>query len=165
VAELGSIFVDVASHDLDAARWLAGEVAEVYAAAESVDAATATLALRFESGGCGLIDVSRRAAYGFDCNVELVGSEATMRCGYHHRGAELLRDGRTSATLARDHAERHREAYVAELEHFAQVALERTAPEVGGDDALAALRMAELAARSVTLGVPLALHDERVCAP
>jgi predicted dehydrogenase len=166
-AQLGGILVDVASHDLDAARWLAGEIAEVYADAASADAATAVLALRFESGGSGLIDVSCRAGYGFECNGEVVGSEATIRCGYHQRlgGIELLSDGRASAPLPLDHAERHGEAYVAELEHFAEVALGRTAPEVGGYDALAALQLAELASRSAALGVPLTAQGDRVVAP
>jgi predicted dehydrogenase len=166
VARLGSIFVDVAIHDLDAARWLAGEVAEVHAYAPS-DGATAALALHFESRGFGLVDVSRRAGYGFECNAELVGSEATMRCGYGERrgGTELLREGSASAPLAQDHTERHRAAYTAELEHFGDVALERSAPEVCGEDALAALRLAELAARSAALGVPLAARSDRVGAP
>ena len=166
-AQLGSIFVDVASHDLDAARWLAGEVAEVHAYADASDAGAAALALVFENGALGLIDVSRRAAYGFECSAELVGSEATMRCGYAQRrgGTELLRDGHATAALARDHAERHREAYLAELEHFGEVALGRCEPEVGGEDALAALRLAELASRSAALGVPVAAQVERVGAP
>jgi myo-inositol 2-dehydrogenase/D-chiro-inositol 1-dehydrogenase len=167
VAQLGNIFVDVASHDLDAARWLAGEVAEIYAYAGSGDPGAAALALGFQGGGIGLIDVSRRAGYGFECSAELVGSDATMRCGYQERrdGIELLRDGRAGASLARDHAERHREAYVAELEHFGEVALERSAPRVGGEEALAALRLAELAARSAELGVPLAAQGDRVGVP
>jgi len=166
-AQLGSIFVDVASHDLDAARWQVGEVAEVHAYAGSVDADAAALALVFENGALGLIDVSRRAAYGFECSAELVGSDATMRCGYHGRrgGTELLRDGHATAALARDHAERHREAYVTELDHFGYVALGRCEPEVGGEDALAALRLAELASRSAALGVPLAAGAERLGAP
>ena len=163
-ARLGNVFVDVASHDLDAARWLAGEVAEVYADAGSADADSAVLALRFEGHGSGLVDVNRRADYGFECNAEVVGSDATMRCGYQERrgGTELLRDGHTSAPLAKDHAQRHDEAYVRELEHFAEVALGHTAPEVSGDDALAALQLAELAARSAALGVPVAAQAERV---
>ena len=163
-AQLGSVFVDVASHDLDAARWLGGEVAEVYAQAGSADAAAAVLVLRFEHGGSGLVDVNRRAGYGFECNAEVVGSEATMRCGYQERrgGTELLRDGRTCAPLAQDHAERHAGAYVDELDHFAEVALGRTAPQVSGDDALAALQLAELAAHSAALGVPVAAQVEHV---
>lgn len=167
IAQLGNVFVDVASHDLDAARWLGGEVAEVYAYAGQGDGAVAALTLVFETGGFGLIDVNRRAGYGFECSAELVGSDATMRCGYHERrdGTELLRDGRASASIAHTHAERHREAYLAELDHFAEVALEGSVPQVGGEDALAALRLAELAARSAALGVPLAAQGDRVGAP
>ena len=148
--QLGSIFVDLATHDLDAARWLAGEVAEVHSSAPSGDPGSAVLMLRFESGGLGLIDVNRGASYGFECNAELVGTEATARCGYREQrgGTELLRDGYASAPLAQDHVERHRAAYTAELEHFGDVALGRSAPVVGGEDALAALRLAELAAKS-----------------
>jgi predicted dehydrogenase len=166
-AQLGNVFVDMVSHDLDAARWLAGEVSEVYAYAGSGDCAVAALAVGFESGAFGLIDVSRRAGYGFECSAELVGSDATMRCGYHERrgGTELLREGRAIAALARNHGERHREAYVAELEHFGEVVLGRSAPQVGGDDALAALQLVELAARSALHGVPLAAHGDRAGAP
>lgn len=146
---LGNLFADVAVHDLDAARWLGGEVAEVHAAALP-DGDTAVLSLRFESGALGTVDVHRHARYGFECNAELVGSAGTMRCGYAHRrdGTELLRDGAVRAGLVRDHAERHAAAYVAELEHFGEVARGRSEPVVGGCDALAALRLADLAARS-----------------
>ena len=156
VAQLGNIFVDLASHDLDAARWLAGEVAELHSYTSSSEGSAAALALRFESRGVGLIDVSRRASYGFECNAEVVGSEATMRCGYRERrgGTELLSGGHASAPLSQDHVERHRRAYVAELEHFGDVALGRTTPEVGGEDALAALRLAEQAAQGDRVGAP-----------
>ena len=91
------------------------------------------------------------------------GLGRTARCGYAQRrgSAELLRDGRASAPLAQDHAERHRAAYVAELEQFGEVALGRAASEVTGEDALAALRLAALAARSASLGVPLAVGGDR----
>ena len=155
-AGLGDVFVDVAIHDLDVARWLGGEVSELYASTGAGGDA-ATLTLRFESGALGLIDVHRRAGYGFDCAVELVGGEATLRCGARAGGAELLRDGRAATALPRDHAEQHRDAYVAELDAFAEVALGRAAPAVGGDDALAALRLAALAQRSAELGAPLSV--------
>jgi predicted dehydrogenase len=161
-AELGDVFVDVAIHDLDAARWLAGDVEEVYAAT-SADGTSATLVLLFERGALGLIDVNRRAGYGFDCCAELVGSAGTARCGYaQRRGAELLRDGRASAPLAQDHAEHHRVAYVAELEHFGELALGDVRGEVDGDTAVAALQLAQLAARSAALGVPVAVRGDPV---
>ena len=103
-----------------------------------------------------MIDVHSRARYGFECAAELVGSVATMRFGQAARreGTELLRDGTLTAALVRDHAERHAVAYVAELEHFAAVAAGRAVPLVGGADALAALRLAELARERAATHAP-----------
>jgi myo-inositol 2-dehydrogenase/D-chiro-inositol 1-dehydrogenase len=152
-ADLGDLFVDVAIHDLDAARWLGGEVTELHAADRP---GAATISLRFESGALGLIDVSRRAGYGFECSAELVGSRATARTGQARGQVELLRDGLVSAMLPADHGQRHEAAYVAELEHFGQVALGRAARGAGGDDAVAALKLALLARRSAAVGAPVA---------
>jgi predicted dehydrogenase len=161
-AALGDLFVDVAAHDLEAARWLGGEVAEVFALprrADGVEApvVAAAIALRFESGALGVIDVCRDARYGFECSAELVGSQATARTGYWHRRGEveLLRDGRASAWVSADHAERHVAAYVAQLEHFGEVAMGRRAARPSGADALAALGLARVAAQSAELGAPL----------
>jgi predicted dehydrogenase len=164
---LGGLFVDMAVHDFDAARWLGGEVAEVFALVRRgvgrAAALAAGIALRFESGALGLFDVSRDARYGFECSAELVGSQGTARTGHRHRHGEVdvLREGRVSARLPTDHAERHEAAYVAELEHFGELVLGRRAPRSTGHDAVAALELAQLAARSADLGAPLPVetHD------
>jgi predicted dehydrogenase len=159
-AELGDLLADMAVHDLDAARWLGGEVAEVYALPRAgvgeAPALAAAIALRFESGTLGVIDVSRDARYGFECSAELVGSQATGRIGYGSDVLELLRDGRAGARLCADHAERHREAYLAELEHFGEVASGRRSPAAAtGEDAVAALELAAAARRSAEVGAPV----------
>jgi myo-inositol 2-dehydrogenase/D-chiro-inositol 1-dehydrogenase len=155
-ADLGGLFVDVAIHDLDAARWLAAEVAELHARERR---GSATISLRFESGALGLIDVSRRAGYGFECSAELVGSRGTARARRSRGRVELLRDGLVSAALPADHARHHEAAYVAELEHFGQVVLGGEARGAGGDDAVAALKLALLARRSAALGAPVAARS------
>jgi predicted dehydrogenase len=159
-AALGDVFVDLAVHDLDAARWLGGDVAQVFALTRPASggpiAAAAAIALRFDSGALALVDVCRGVRYGFECSAELVGSRATARLGYAgHRGVELLRDGRAAAPLAADHAERHDAAYVRELEAFGELVLGRRPSVPSGDDAVAALELALLARRSAELGVPL----------
>jgi predicted dehydrogenase len=162
-AALGDLFVDMAVHDLDAALWLGGEVAEVFAVPRRAGDAeepvvAAAIALRFESGALGVVDVSRDARYGFECSAELVGSRATARAGCGHRrgDVELLRDGRMSAWVSADHAERHEAAYVAELEHFGEVVTSGRAARPAGEDAVAALELARMAARSAELGAPVA---------
>jgi predicted dehydrogenase len=147
--ELGDLFVDVAVHDLDAARWLGGEVAELHA---WQGAGQAAISLRFVSGALGLIDVSRAAGYGFECSAELVGTEATARLR-HAPSFELLRDGRATAPLPPDHEARHAAAYAAELDHFAGLAGPGLRP-ADGADAVAALRLALLARRSAATGAP-----------
>jgi predicted dehydrogenase len=165
-AELGDVFVDVAIHDLDAARWLGGEVSDVYALMTPDDTGVAVITVRFESGALGVIDVHRRARYGFECSAELVGTKATLRCGYSARGgSELLRDGRVSMPLAQDHAERHAAAYVAELEHFGEVAAGRAEARVDGANAVEALRLATLARRSAAIGTPLAVPQVAAATP
>jgi myo-inositol 2-dehydrogenase/D-chiro-inositol 1-dehydrogenase len=152
-AGLGDPFVDLATHDIDAARWVGGEIEEIRA--EALPGGDgALLSLRFASGALGAIDVHRNAGYGFECSAELIGSAGAIRCGYGTRrdGTELLRDGTVKAALTCDHAQRHSAAYVAELERFADVATGRAKPTVTGADALAALRLAEEARRSAQAG-------------
>jgi predicted dehydrogenase len=161
LAGLGDVFADLAVHDLDAARWIGGEVVELSAAMCAGDEAAAVISLRFESGALGLVDLHRSAGYGFECSAELVGSGGVIRCGYAARRGEveLLRDGDAEAALVRDHAERHAAAYVAELEHFASVAAGQVEPGVGGDDAIAALRLADVARRSASVRASLPVTE------
>jgi predicted dehydrogenase len=148
-APLGDLFVDVASHDLDAVRWLDGEVDELFACQRP---GLAAISLRMESGALGLIDVSRRAGYGFECAIELVGSRATARAGRPGAGVQLLRDGRVSGPLPPDHAQAHAAAYLAELEGFGELVLGGPARGARGADAVAALELALLARRSAATG-------------
>ena len=150
--ELGDVFVDVAIHDLDAARWLGGEVIEVFALAGpegSEGPSWVTIMLRFENGALGAIDVSRSASFGFECSAELVGSRAGMRTGGRLSGdVELLDAGWAHVRLAADHAERHDEAYRCELDSFGAVTVGADPTGATGEDAVAALELALLARRS-----------------
>src|SRR6266508_4488712 len=92
IAGSGGFFADVTIHDLDTARWMAGEIDEVTAVgaaltdpafAELGDIDHAVVALRFASGGLGVIDNSRAAGYGYECSAEVMGSRATVRIGHH----------------------------------------------------------------------------------
>src|ERR671931_934466 len=122
----GGFFVDVTIHDLDTARWLVGEIAEVtafgaaltdpaFAAAGDVD--NAVVVLRFASGALGVIDDSRAAGYGYECSTEVMGSRATARIGYHRRvNVEWLTPGADTVDYVANFVERYPRAYLAELE-------------------------------------------------
>ena len=83
-ASSGGLYIDMMIHDFDMAMFLAGsDVTEVYAMGTSLvdkrigeagDVDTAIVTLTFENGALGVIDNSRRAAYGYDQRVEVFGS-------------------------------------------------------------------------------------------
>ena len=143
-ARLGSIWVDMAIHDFDTARWLVGEIEDVsgFATAEA-----ALVALRFADGCLGSIEVMRRAAYGFECSVELVGTDGTIRigAGASPAGVELLTPDGSRRAIPADHIERHRSAYTEELRHFVECVRSGTEPRVGAEDALEALKLSRRA--------------------
>jgi myo-inositol 2-dehydrogenase/D-chiro-inositol 1-dehydrogenase len=143
---LGGPFVDMAIHDFDSALWLAGPVADLSATA-AADSAVAVM--RFESGALGVIDNTRRAGYGFECAVELVGTHSTLRIGAARRagGVEQLSADGLLARLPADHVECHRTAYLEELRHFVACVRCGSEPAVGGADSVAALELSLAAER------------------
>ena len=107
--------------------------------------------LRFESGALGVIDNSRHAGYGFECSAELVGTEATLRTGGRGRPTDLevLAGGGAAGQIAADNLERHEAAYREEVRDFVACVADGREPAVTGEDAIAALRLALAAERSV----------------
>src|SRR5208282_2784825 len=85
----GGLFRDMMIHDFDMARWLLGEEpVEIFAAAsvlvdpaigEAGDVDTAVVTLRTGSGALCQISNSRRAVYGYDQRIEVLGSNGALR--------------------------------------------------------------------------------------
>jgi inositol 2-dehydrogenase len=171
IASSGGLFVDVTIHDLDTARWLAGEIEEVAAFgaalsdpafAELGDVDNAVVALRFASGALGVIDNSRVAGYGYECSTEIVGSRATVRIGQHRRvHNEWLTPGAASVDWVSDFTERFPQAYRLGLEDFASAIRDDRPPSVSGEDALAAFVLAQACDRSLREGIPVRLRREQ----
>lgn len=90
---------------------------------------------------------------GFDCSVELVGSEGTLRIGArgHAADVDLLSTLGTLSHIAEDNIERHGSAYLEELRHFVECVDRGREPCVAGEDAIAALRLALRAEQSVRI--------------
>ncbi len=171
LAGSGGFFVDCTIHDLDTARWLAGEVTEVTAHgsalsdpgfAEIGDVDTAVVVLRFENGALGVIDESRAAGYGYEASTEVLGSRATARIDDpYDRHYEWRIPGQATHGLPRDFEERFGPAYVNELEHFARCVRDGLTPEPSAADALAAFDLARAAEQSWREGRTIAVHAER----
>lgn len=169
----GGLFRELMVHDFDVARWLLGEEpTEVYAvgsclvdprigAAGSPDTAVATL--KTASGAICLVNMSWRAAYGYDQRAEVLGSKGMLQVGNRQATSVIRSDGQA---VAGDRPlpfflERYSEAYVAEIDAFI-VALEGGHSFVPNeDDGLKALILADCAQQSALSGQPVAVPIER----
>jgi predicted dehydrogenase len=159
---------DTACHDLDAARWLVGEIDEVttrgaaLAVPELADFGQvdhAVIVLRFESGALGVVENGLASGYGFDCRCEIAGSQATLRIDRPHLSAvERLREGESGFRLTSTFLERFAECYPRELESFARAVAGDGRVEVSGEDGLAAVALAHAAERSLELGASVRLR-------
>ncbi len=156
----GGLFRDMMIHDLDIARWLLGEEpVEVTATAsclvdpaiaEAGDVDSALVTLRTAGGRLCQIGNSRRAAYGYDQRIEVLGSKGMLRA---ENQLPTTVEAATGEGISRDKPlyfflERYAAAYKAELDAFIEAVSSGTAPSPGGDDGHAALRLADAALQS-----------------
>lgn len=163
----GGIFLDVAIHDFDLARWMMGdEVTEVYAMGSvvmfdvlrevgDVDQAVATL--RFARGGVGVVEASHTAIYGYDITTEVTGKRGAVRAGELRQTNVWHYDagGRVSHDTVHSFPERFGAAYLNELIDFVDCVRTGRIPLVGGEDARAALAIALAARQSFKEGRPV----------
>ncbi|MEA1648648.1 inositol 2-dehydrogenase [Nitrospirillum sp. BR 11164] len=164
----GGLFKDMAIHDFDMARWLLGEpVVEVYAAASCLvdpaiaaagDVDTAKTILRTATGKLCVISNSRRSGYGYDQRIEAFGSKGLLRAdnilesSVSTWGGAGGNPGTASDAFQNFFLDRYAEAYRQEVVHFAEILAGTAKPGVGYADGVAALALAEAAARSAATG-------------
>jgi myo-inositol 2-dehydrogenase/D-chiro-inositol 1-dehydrogenase len=156
----GGIFADMMIHDFDMARFLIGsEVEEVYVAGgvmvdpaigEAGDLDTAVVVLRFANGVIGTIENSRRAVYGYDQRVEVLGSAGAIRIDNNYPNTAIISDAQN---VRRDlplnfFMERYTEAYATEMQAFVEAVLHDRPVPVTGHDGRAPVAIALAARRS-----------------
>jgi myo-inositol 2-dehydrogenase / D-chiro-inositol 1-dehydrogenase len=167
----GGLFMDMAIHDFDMARFLSGsEVKEVYVQGavlvdpvigELGDIDTAIITLEFNSGALGVIDNSRKAVYGYDQRVEVFGSEGSVSVTNDHPNTVEIS---TKDMVFRDNPkffflERYHESYVDETRQFIHSIQHGVQPPVDGNDALQAERIAFAARKSLLERRPVSLSE------
>jgi myo-inositol 2-dehydrogenase/D-chiro-inositol 1-dehydrogenase len=161
VERSGGLFRDMTIHDFDMARWLLGEEVETVLAAASVlvdarigrlgDHDSASVILTTASGRHCAITNSRRATYGYDQRIEVLGSQGAIAAGNRHRAnIEIATaEGFVRPPLLDFFMTRYAAAYAAEIAAFVAALRDSTPPPVTGRDGLMALALAEAALRSV----------------
>lgn len=167
----GGLFRDMAIHDFDMACWIMGAApVEVQAVASSLvdpaigqagDVDTAVITLRFADGRIAVIKNSRRAVYGYDQRLELLGSDGLLQAGnvLEHTVVRTTTAGATAAKPEHFFLERYMRAYEAEWRAFIDAVAAGGAMPVSLQDGILALAVAEAATRSAREGGPVRLAD------
>lgn len=158
----GGIFVDMGIHDLDSARFFAGEVSEVYATGSAIsnpalasyglfDTAVATL--KFSSGAVGTLELALNAPWGYDIRTEIIGSGGRISIEQDNQyNLKQYGAGGVSYERPPDFEVRFRDAYANELTAFARNALAGTPMHPNVRDARESLRLALAAQHSLETG-------------
>ena len=167
----GGLFRDMAIHDFDIVCWLFGGLPETVSAIGSnvVDPAiglagdvdTAVTTLRYADGRIAVVKNSRRAVYGHDQRVELLGSQGLLSANnvLENTLTKVTADGALGAKPEYFFLERYMRAYEAEWAAFIASLELGVAPPVSLQDGINALAIAEAATLSVKLGRPVTLKD------
>mmetsp|Transcript_4264 Transcript_4264/g.7027 ORF Transcript_4264/g.7027 Transcript_4264/m.7027 type:complete len:445 (+) Transcript_4264:2-1336(+) len=160
----GGIFNDMAVHDLDMTRFLAGEdPIEILAVgschidksiedlpgSEAFD--TATCIVRYPNGVNAMVDVCRQSSYGYDQRAEVLGNKGMIATdNVYPNTAKIFRNDFTgNADMPFDFfLSRYFEAYVTETEAFCESLVNDSEVPCTGVDGLIALVMSLAADKS-----------------
>lgn len=165
----GGLFRDMMIHDFDMANFLMADVpVTVNAVGTSIvdpeigkagDVDTAVVTLTYADGRIAVIKNSRRAAYGYDQRVEILGSEGLLSAAnvLESTVSKATKQGVVSAKPEFFFLERYMRAYVAEWDAFVAAVLDGAAIPVSLKDGVAALALAEAATKSAKTGQPVSL--------
>jgi myo-inositol 2-dehydrogenase / D-chiro-inositol 1-dehydrogenase len=167
----GGMFLDMTIHDFDMARFLIGaEVEEVYTQAavtvdpaigEAGDVDTAVVMLKYANGVIGTIDNCRRATYGYDQRVEVLGSKGAIATANNYPNAATVSDG---ASVRRDlplnfFMDRYTESFANEIAVFVDAVLHDKPTPVTGLDGRVPVVMGLAAGKSYREGRPVKLSE------
>ena len=165
----GGLFLDMAVHDLDLARFLVGEVEEVQAwgsvliderFAQASDADTAVTLLRFKNGVLGVTETSRRSNWGYDIRTEVAGSIGKVVIEAPQKTPLLFaRDFASSYDHFENFPDRFDKAYRLQLESFFRDLQAGRKPSPGPEDALETLRLAIAVTKSWREGRPVKVSE------
>jgi myo-inositol 2-dehydrogenase / D-chiro-inositol 1-dehydrogenase len=164
ITRSGGIFRDMTIHDFDMARWLLGEEVDTVMAAASVltdpeistlgDYDSVNVILRTATGKQAIITNSRRAAYGYDQRIEVLGALGMVAAKNTAEANIETADaaGFHTPPLLNFFMSRYTAAYANEIAAFVAAVQAGTPTPTTGHDGLMSLALAEAALRSVATG-------------
>lgn len=170
----GGIFLDMTIHDFDMVRFLSGsEVEEVYAAGtvlvdpaigEAGDIDTAIITLKFANGALGVIDNSRRAAYGYAQRAEVFGSKGAVANGNDSLSTAVIstENGIVSEKPLYFFLERYMQSFSQEMKEFVDAIVNDTEVPVNAMDGLKPVLIGLAAKKSLQEGRPVKISELEV---
>lgn len=173
----GGLFRDMMIHDFDMACWIFGGPPEAVTAqgAALVDPAigragdidTAVVTLVWPDGRMAVIKNSRRAGYGYDQRIELLGSGGLLSAQnvMEHTVQKITAEGATGPRPVHFFLERYMRAYEIEWQAFLDALIHDRPMPVTLREGVAALACAEAAAHSLREGVTVAITPEMLDGP
>ena len=167
----GGLFRDMTIHDFDMGRWLLGEEVTAVVATGSVltdpaigaagDIDSATVILVTASGRQCVISNSRRATYGYDQRIEVLGEKGAVFAENTHEAAVQVAtaEGFARPPILNFFMERYAAAYAAEIAAFIDALSKGAEPPTTGEDGLMALALADAAMKSLAEGRVVRLSE------
>ncbi|XJZ29142.1 Gfo/Idh/MocA family oxidoreductase [Bacillota bacterium Lsc_1132] len=142
----GGLFLDMAIHDLDLARWFLGaEAKQVWAIGgayaypeimELNDAETGAALVKFENNKIGVFVAGRNCVHGYHIETEIIGTKGTLRIGaIPEKNLVTVFDETGAVKECSDgFLERFEQAYLSEVEEFISCIRENRHPNVTVED-------------------------------
>ena len=167
----GGLFRDMMIHDFDMTNFIMGETPVSISASGACmvdpeigragDIDTAVVTLSYADGKLAVIKNSRRAAYGYDQRLELLGADGLLQAQNMLENTVVKSTGQgvISAKPTYFFIERYMPAYKAEWAAFVAAVQEGDDMPVSLQDGVQALAMAEAAQRSFDSSKPVRLAD------
>lgn len=172
IAGSGGLFRDMMIHDFDMACWLFGGppvritaqgaslVDPAIGAAGDVDTAVVTMV--WDDGRLAVIKNSRRAGYGYDQRIEILGSGGLLSASnvLENTVQKITTAGAVSAKPLHFFLERYMRAYEEEWAAFLHAVTTKAPMPVTLREGVAALACAEAATRSLQGGISVAVTPD-----
>ncbi|HDL5185801.1 TPA: inositol 2-dehydrogenase [Mannheimia haemolytica] len=167
----GGMFFDMTIHDFDMIRYLSGsEVEEVFAVGtvlvnpeigKAGDIDTAVITLKLKNGAIGVIDNSRKAAYGYDQRAEVFGSKGAIHIT-NDTGSTAVFSGEYGVVAEKPKyffLERYMQSFADEISCFVDSVVNDKPTLVNGNDGLQPVLIALAAKKSLEENRPVKLSE------
>jgi len=157
----GGLVFDMLTHDYDCARWLIGSDAKTVYGMGGVfaydglanvdDIDNCSISIGFENGVMGFMETSRNCTYGYHVEIEVFGTEGSVRMGTtpNQNRVVAMGKGGVNTECVQWFYEFWEPTFEAEIQHFADCIQNNTQPIVGLMDGYKAVQWAFAAKEAV----------------